>query len=312
MPKSCSTCGASNEAAMRFCCQCGARLPEVRPPTPAPVPQNGAGRQETPAVSSESSPVASGSVVSQSAPRPPERRPASVIVAMEQAHGRVPMTGAAPLGRLVSVKRDGSDGDVFVLDQAATDVGRDADVAFPDDLYLAGLHLRVERRAEGYLLWPMERRNGVYRRMSGTQPLGPTDRILMGRQVLQFEVPLDLELNVPPQVSHGVFLFGTPVRPPWGRLVQVTTTGVPRDVYHLQRDEILLGREGADITFPDDEFVSRRHVLLRRTTEGGQPRYWIEDLGSSNGTFLRLREPTALAAGDLLRLGDQLLRFELA
>jgi hypothetical protein len=37
----------------------------------------------------------------------------------------------------------------------------------------------------------------------------------------------------------------------------------------------------------------------------------LEDLGSSNGTFLRLRGPHGLASGDLIRLGDELLRFEI-
>jgi pSer/pThr/pTyr-binding forkhead associated (FHA) protein len=37
----------------------------------------------------------------------------------------------------------------------------------------------------------------------------------------------------------------------------------------------------------------------------------LKDLGSSNGTYLRLRVPQVLVPGDMIRLGDQLLRFEL-
>ena len=69
----------------------------------------------------------------------------------------------------------------------------------------------------------------------------------------------------------------------------------------------MLGREEGDVTFPDDEFMSRRHAAVKRTG----PRARLEDLNSSNGTFLRLRGDREVKAGDVLRLGDQLLRLEL-
>jgi pSer/pThr/pTyr-binding forkhead associated (FHA) protein len=40
---------------------------------------------------------------------------------------------------------------------------------------------------------------------------------------------------------------------------------------------------------------------------------WIEDVGSTNGTFVngvRLSRPRKLAAGDLVRVGETDLRFE--
>jgi pSer/pThr/pTyr-binding forkhead associated (FHA) protein len=36
----------------------------------------------------------------------------------------------------------------------------------------------------------------------------------------------------------------------------------------------------------------------------------LEDLGSSNGTFVRLRGDHLLVPGDLMRIGNVLLRFE--
>ena len=53
--------------------------------------------------------------------------------------------------------------------------------------------------------------------------------------------------------------------------------------------------------------ASSRHAELRQLETG-----WVlVDLGSSNGTYLRLRTPHVLVPGDMIRLGDQLLRFEL-
>jgi pSer/pThr/pTyr-binding forkhead associated (FHA) protein len=70
---------------------------------------------------------------------------------------------------------------------------------------------------------------------------------------------------------------------------------------------MVMGREIGDIIFSEDEFMSRRHAQVSYRSGRGQ----LEDLGSSNGTFLRLRGPHGLSSGDLIRLGDELLRFEI-
>ena len=110
-----------------------------------------------------------------------------------------------------------------------------------------------------------------------------------------------------PALEHGVVVFGTPVRPPWARLRQITPAGVTRDIYHLDAARDRAGPGDGDIVFSDDEFMSRRHAQMSYRNGRGH----LEDLGSSNGTFLRLRGPHGLASGDLIRLGDELLRFEI-
>ena len=92
----------------------------------------------------------------------------------------------------------------------------------------------------------------------------------------------------------------------WGRLRQLTTSGHTRDVLHLAGAEIVLGREEGHHHFPDDDFMSRRHAVL--TTSGGRGQ--LADLGSSNGTYVRLRGEHLLRPGDCVRLGDQLLFVE--
>ena len=64
---------------------------------------------------------------------------------------------------------------------------------------------------------------------------------------------------------------------------------------------------GCDVVIRDDEFVSRRHARVR--IEDGN--VIIEDLGSSNGTHLRIHRPTVLKAGDEIVIGKQILRVEL-
>jgi len=61
-----------------------------------------------------------------------------------------------------------------------------------------------------------------------------------------------------------------------------------------------------DLTIMDDDYVSRRHLQI--TPKGGQ--ILLEDLNSSNGSFLRVRRPIALETGDEIVVGETVLRIE--
>jgi hypothetical protein len=66
--------------------------------------------------------------------------------------------------------------------------------------------------------------------------------------------------------------------------------------------ELELGRADSEFLQHDTE-VSRRHALVRAGAEG----LVIEDLGSSNGTFVndrRISTPTPLRSGDVVKLGQ--------
>jgi len=82
-------------------------------------------------------------------------------------------------------------------------------------------------------------------------------------------------------------------------------------IFHLSKTETILGRdENADFVFSVSP-ISRRHARI--TLRDG--RYWIEDLGSSNGTFVnsnRLQgDAVALSNKDLIQLGQIIgLTFE--
>lgn len=76
----------------------------------------------------------------------------------------------------------------------------------------------------------------------------------------------------------------------------------PSKEFELTRPEIVIGRDPTvDISIPSAA-VSRRHARLLRDGDG----YTLEDLGSSNGTFLngvQLTERRPLKDGDQIRLG---------
>ncbi len=72
--------------------------------------------------------------------------------------------------------------------------------------------------------------------------------------------------------------------------------------FELTKPEIVIGREESTDLPISSQGVSRRHAKLTREGEG----YVIEDLGSSNGTFVNSQKvtgPRMLKAGDQIRLG---------
>jgi hypothetical protein len=214
----------------------------------------------------------------------------------------------AAWGTAVLVNRDGSDGQRFQLTSEDTLIGRaGCDIAFDEDRFLAHQHAKLSRGADGSVtITPLDQLNGVFKKADSSVELSDGSIILVGREVLRFEKVGPEERTVHPLVRHGVALFGSPPREPWGRLFQVIPSGGHRDVRHLVTDEVVLGREEGDIVFRDDAFMSRRHAAL--TWDG--KRVQLTDLGSSNGTFVRITGATSLKHGDHVRMGDQLLRIE--
>jgi pSer/pThr/pTyr-binding forkhead associated (FHA) protein len=263
----CGSCGNRNPLDTNFCFACGRRLGHTTP------------------MSADASAALAAAVAA---------RPS--VAAATRAGGT----------RLVAVRRDGSDGESYALSSEQIDIGRtEGDLRF-DDQHLAERHARIFFRAGQYVITPLEARNGVYIRISGPIELQDGSYILVGKQVLRFETVPDAEKTLRPAVEHGMILFGTPLKSPWGRLRQITSAGTSRDIYHLTRSDLIIGREQGDIVFSDDEFMSRRHALLQFRGN----RALLSDQGSSNGTYVRLTGQHVLEPGQMIRLGDELLRFE--
>ncbi len=80
----------------------------------------------------------------------------------------------------------------------------------------------------------------------------------------------------------------------------------PGATFSLEGDQLVIGRDSASAIAINDAEVSRKHARL--TFQGGK--YVIEDLGSTNGTFVngqRLVSPVVLKSGDVISLGEQIV-----
>ena len=71
-----------------------------------------------------------------------------------------------------------------------------------------------------------------------------------------------------------------------------------------------LGRNAANTIVLPDAFASAEHAIV--SWRGGQ--WWLEDVGSRNGTRLNeeaITAPTVLSAGDVISIGQVKLRVEI-
>ncbi|HTS89186.1 MAG TPA: FHA domain-containing protein [Gemmatimonadales bacterium] len=104
-----------------------------------------------------------------------------------------------------------------------------------------------------------------------------------------------------PQVAAAPIKSG-PTSP---RLALLDRSGQVAQHFPLATAVTTLGRQGADINFPDDDYLSPLHAQFLYL----DGILTVRDLGSKNGTWLYLDEPHRLTDGDLVLLGSQILRF---
>jgi pSer/pThr/pTyr-binding forkhead associated (FHA) protein len=114
-----------------------------------------------------------------------------------------------------------------------------------------------------------------------------------------------------PQQAAAAGLIPQPAARELGRLVVVTSpTFQDGEVFTLDSHPLTIGRaSNNDVSMPDDEYASGRHARFEPRRDG----IWVEDIGSTNGTFvngIRLTRERKLTPGDVIRVGETDLRFE--
>jgi FHA domain len=114
-----------------------------------------------------------------------------------------------------------------------------------------------------------------------------------------------------PAQAAAAGLLAQPSARETGRLVVLASPTLDEgDVLTLDSHALTMGRGTTnDVSLPDDEYSSTRHARFEPRRDG----VWIEDIGSTNGTFvngIRLTRERKLVPGDVVRIGETDLRFE--
>jgi pSer/pThr/pTyr-binding forkhead associated (FHA) protein len=96
-----------------------------------------------------------------------------------------------------------------------------------------------------------------------------------------------------------------------GRLVVVKSPTLdPGEERTLDSAPLTVGRGPQnDVKLDGDDYASARHARIEPRRDG----VWVEDIGSTNGTFLngiKLTRPRKLTPGDVVRVGETELRYE--
>jgi pSer/pThr/pTyr-binding forkhead associated (FHA) protein len=289
----CLACGAPLNPAFKFCGTCGVPVEELtRPAVLSPLPPG-------PAQPHAKSPSSAMSA--------PGRAAISQPLGREGSGKKTLFFGAmqASRAKLTLIKGDGLDGISFTLAGEEHLAGRgDVPLLFAEDPYMSPVHANFFYRKGKLHVRDEGSANGVYIRIRGAVPMEVGDRFLIGEQVIEIQGTPGLE-ELRASVD-GTYFYASPARPSF-RLIQLLRGGDTGLSYQAPADLVALGREGNDINFPDDPFISGHHAQVSYV----DGKLSLTDLGSKNGTFLRLSQESVLEHGDYVFMGQQLLRVEI-
>lgn len=331
-PVECARCRGQCLAGTRFCKYCGAPLEGERPASERPARPATDRPQPAPALAPDArrdphrpphaaEPAGPLPTETGSAPPPSQQplaplraslsaRPPAWVPADTQPTRADTQPTRAPEGKLIVIVEDGTEGKSFPLSGPQIDIGRtEGEILLEDDQYVSPRHARIIPQEGSWVLRDLGSVNRIYLRIRKTHALRDGDLLLLGLEVLQFQTVNDGERGLGHAIQHGTLLFGSPAIHRRARLCQRTVEGVMRDVYHLYRDETVIGRETGDIVFTADPFLSRRHAAIRRNPATGE--FTLSDLDSSNGTYVAIREDVSLLDRDFVRIGQHLFRVDL-
>ncbi len=184
---------------------------------------------------------------------------------------------------------------------------------------LAERHLRLMIDEGELYIKPLPSLNGVYVKMKPNRPaeLRPGARFRVGRHVLALHPPEPDPGEVQPLRSAEGEVFQSRLLRPLGFLALIGPDGEPYIRFPLTKlgePGTRIGREGArcDLALTGDEWVSGEHA--RVFLQGD--RFFLEDLKSTNGTFLQILDELKIErgivrsddSGDHVAIGGYLIR----
>jgi hypothetical protein len=212
------------------------------------------------------------------------------------------MGGRARLS-MTLIRPDGSEGGTHDLRPGENKLGRSFGTLFENDGYLSPMHAQLDIRGQNAMVRDMDSLNGVFVKMTQEEELVSGQIIRIGQELLRFEL-----IAAPEPTADGTELMGSPNPGYWGKLTVIIGRDITGAAFPLLGDSVTLGRERGDINFPDDGYVSGLHARI--TLRDG--RVFLNDLGSSNGTFIKVNGERAVGHESFVLLGQQLFRLNFA
>ncbi|HEX5062006.1 MAG TPA: FHA domain-containing protein [Kofleriaceae bacterium] len=227
----------------------------------------------------------------QSAPAPMPQPPMGGGFAPQPQRSRLSMTLIRP---------DGTEGGTHDLRPGENKLGRSFGPVFENDGYLSPVHALLDIRGVQAVVRDLDSLNGVFVKMTQEEELQSGQIIRIGQELLRFEI-----IPTPEPTADGTELMGSPNPGFWGKLTVIIGRDVTGAAFPLLGESVTLGRERGEINFPDDGYVSGLHARIS-LREG---RVFLADLGSSNGTFIKVNGERNVGHESFVLLGQQLFRL---
>jgi pSer/pThr/pTyr-binding forkhead associated (FHA) protein len=207
-------------------------------------------------------------------------------------------------GYLLLVSSQGGPAHEVSLDEPLV-LGRDpaAGLPLPDDEQISWRHARLAPRPDGVAVEDLDSTNGTFVdgvRIAQTTVVAAGSRLFVGETAIEVVARPHVDTAVVPGLLSADTIASVPAPVPKIVLEVVGPDGTSRELPLSEPLEV--GRDPAVGLVLDDQLVSRRHARL--TPGAGQ--VTIEDLGSTNGTFVNeapIEDATVAAQGDRIVVG---------
>jgi len=170
-----------------------------------------------------------------------------------------------------------------VVPGTSFDIGRGPEAAWNDDEFIEPQHARLTPMRGGVKVEELTPRGAVFRRLSERTPLRDGDQLRVGQSLLVYERAAE-------EPGAGRF----------GRVVAHAHPDGIASALPLGEAGLMVGRDIGGVTLPQDTFVSGSHCRFV-CNDGG---VFIEDLESSNGTYLRLQSGQWVPFDEYLLIGQ--------
>jgi pSer/pThr/pTyr-binding forkhead associated (FHA) protein len=109
--------------------------------------------------------------------------------------------------------------------------------------------------------------------------------------------------------EHDAKPFRPALRPSMGLLCVLDDGEDTGELLRIRGNSFVIGRVEGNLMIPHDSGISGRHAEITRRFENGEHRWYLKDLQSTNGTFVRAATVTLSHEQELL-IGSRRFRFE--
>ncbi len=227
--------------------------------------------------------------------------PPEILGARTQFFGQLQAPGKA---KLILIRGEGVEGLSYQLNAEQHIVGRNGQLVFPDDPFVSPKHANLFYRNGKLVVRDEGSLNGVFLRVRGTIDVTVQEAFLAGEQLFRIDATPKASDGPAPD---GTYFYSSPKHQSPFRLTQILQGGAAGMTVCARASGLQIGREGGDLNFPSDLYMSASHCKIEDV--GGKIQ--LTDLNSRNGTYIRLKAERELAHGDYLFIGRKLLRVEI-